>query len=257
MKAVILAGGVGTRISEESHLRPKPMVEIGGRPILWHIMKLFGAYGITDFVICCGYKGYCIKEYFSHYGLYHSDVTFDFRKEGRVEIHHSQTEPWRITLADTGYATMTGGRIRKVAPYLEGERFFLTYGDGVADVNLEQLLAYHQEKGKKATMTVVQPEGRFGVTELENGCVKRFREKAKEDGGWINGGFFVLEPDIFPYLDGADTVWEQEPLERLAQEGELAAYAHHGFWQCMDTVRDRQKLEELWKVGAPWKVWSE
>ncbi len=255
MKAVILAGGYGSRISEESYWKPKPMVEIGGRPILWHIMKIFSAYGVTDFIICCGYKGYCIKEYFSHYGLYHSDITFDFRKSGKMEIHQHQAEPWRVTLVDTGLDTMTGGRVKRIAPYVGKEPFFLTYGDGVADIDLDRLLAFHRANGKKATMSVVQPEARFGIADIEDGKVKAFREKASADSGWVNGGFFVLEPAVFSYLSGDETVFEQEPLASLAQEGELAAYCHRGFWQCMDTVRDRQKLEELWKAGAPWKIW--
>ena len=256
MKAVILAGGFGTRISEESHLRPKPMVEIGGKPILWHIMKIFGAYGIDEFVICCGYMGDCIKEYFSHYALHHNDVTFDFREGERVEVHHRQVEPWRVTLVDTGLETMTGGRLKRVMPYLGQEPFFLTYGGGVADIDLDKLLRYHREKGKTATMTAVRPEGRFGVAEITDGCVTAFREKSDFDSGWINGGFFVMEPGIFSEIEGDTTVLEKRPLERLAAKGELAAYCHRGFWQCMDTMRDRQKLEELWKVGAPWKIWQ-
>lgn len=257
MRAVILAGGFGTRIAEESHLRPKPMVEIGGMPILWHIMKIFGAQGVTDFVICCGYKGDQIKEYFSHYALHRGDVTFDFRAGGRMEVHTRQTEPWRVTLADTGLTTMTGGRLKRAAPYLQGERFFLTYGDGVADVDLAGLLRCHLTKGKLATMTVVRPEGRFGTAELRDGLVTAFREKAAADGGWINGGFFVMEPAVLSLIEGDDTVLERQPLERLAAEGELAACPHTGFWQCMDTLRDRQQLEKLWKEGAPWKIWQD
>lgn len=256
MKAVILAGGFGTRIAEESHLRPKPMIEIGGKPILWHIMKIFSAYGVTDFVICCGYKGYYIKEYFSHYALHHSDVTFDFRKGTKMIIHHRQTEPWQVTLVDTGLHTMTGGRVKRAAPYLGEERFFVTYGDGVADVNIAKLLAFHEKMGKKATMTVVQPAGRFGTAEIEAGCVRAFREKADSDSGWINGGFLVLEPSVLSYLKGDETILEQEPLSTLAAEGELSAYQHRGFWQCMDTLRDKEKLEQLWKEGAPWRIWE-
>ena len=233
MKAVILAGGFGTRIAEESHLRPKPMIEIGGKPILWHIMKIFSAYGVTDFVICCGYKGYYIKEYFSHYALHHSDVTFDFRKGTEMIIHHRQTEPWQVTLVDTGLHTMTGGRVKRAAPYLGEERFFVTYGDGVADVDITKLLAFHEKMGKKA-----------------------FREKADSDSGWINGGFLVLEPSVLSYLKGDETILEQEPLSTLAAEGELSAYQHRGFWQCMDTLRDKEKLEQLWKEGAPWRIWE-
>ncbi len=255
MQAVILAGGFGTRIAEESHLRPKPMVEIGGYPILWHIMQHFSAYGIQEFLICCGYKGYYIKEYFSHYALHHSDVTFDFVHGTQIAILDNQTEPWRVTLVDTGLETMTGGRLLRVAKYLKEEPFFLTYGDGVADIDLTALLAFHKKMGKKATMTVVQPEGRFGIAQIKHGCVTTFREKAAEDHGWVNGGFFVLEPSVLAYLQDDTTVWEQTPLHQLATEGELAAYQHKGFWQCMDTMRDKEKLERLWKEGAPWKVW--
>ena len=256
MKAVILAGGFGTRIAEESHLRPKPMIEIGGKPILWHIMKIFSAYDVTEFVICCGYKGYYIKEYFSHYALHHSDVTFDFTKGMEMTVHHRQTEPWKVTLVDTGFSTMTGGRVKRAAPYLEGERFLLTYGDGVADVDIGKLIAFHETMGRKATMTVVQPAGRFGTAEIANGCVSAFREKADSDSGWINGGVFVLGPSVLSFLKGGETILEQEPLSTLGAGGELAAYQHRGFWQCMDTLRDKEKLEQLWKEGAPWRIWE-
>lgn len=257
MKAVILAGGFGTRISEESHLRPKPMIEIGEKPILWHIMKIFSAQGIRDFIICCGYKGNLIKEYFSHYALYHSDVMFDFRQGQNMEVCSTQAEPWRVTLVDTGLSTMTGGRIRRIAPYLGEEPFFLTYGDGVADVDLHALLQCHQKRKKTVTMTLVQPEGRFGVAEVKEGMISAFREKAQGDSGWINGGFMVVEPKALSLISGDETVWEKEPLEYLASKGELTAYFHKGFWQCMDTARDKQKLEEIWKAGAPWKIWED
>lgn len=256
MKVVILAGGFGTRISEESHLKPKPMIEIGGKPILWHIMKIYSSYGFYDFVICCGYKGFHIKEYFSDYCLHNCDVTFDFARENEMKIHANSTEPWRVTLVDTGLHTMTGGRVKRVEKYLEGEPFMLTYGDGMADINLDKLIEFHQNHGKKATMTMVRPEGRFGIADIENDCVKEFREKAKEDSGWINGGFMLLEPDIFRYIGGDDTIFEKEPLEKLAEEGELMAYKHDGFWHCMDTQRDKMKLEEMWNENqAPWRIW--
>jgi glucose-1-phosphate cytidylyltransferase len=260
MKAVILAGGYGTRISEESSIRPKPMVEIGGKPILWHIMKTYAAHGVSDFVICCGYKGYMIKEYFANYFLHTADVTFDLR-ENRMEIHRAASEPWKVTLIDTGEATMTGGRIRRVREYVGNETFCLTYGDGVGDVDITRLLAYHSAQGALATLTAVQPPGRFGAFTLgdEQSRVHSFKEKPQGDGegAYINGGYFVLEPQVFDYIEGDSTVWEREPMERLAHEGHLAAYRHSGFWQPMDTLRDKNLLEDLWRSGrAPWKVWS-
>lgn len=257
MKIVILAGGFGTRISEESHLKPKPMIEIGDKPILWHIMKLYSAYGFNEFIICCGYKQYVIKEYFADYYLHNCDVTFDFSEDNRMTIHNSEAEPWKVTLVDTGLNTMTGGRIKRVQKYIGDASFMVTYGDGVSDVNIDQLLEFHKSHGKIGTMTAVQPEGRFGVLELEGNGVKSFREKDKRDGGWINCGFMVMEPKIFDYIEGDATVFEREPLERLAEEGQLGCYKHDGFWQCMDTMRDKEKLEKLWSSSsqAPWKVW--
>ncbi|WP_234679581.1 glucose-1-phosphate cytidylyltransferase [Bradyrhizobium monzae] len=255
MKAIILAGGLGTRISEESHLKPKPMIEIGGKPILWHIMKMYSGHGIDDFVICLGYKGYLIKEYFSNYFLHTSDVTFSMR-ENSMEIHQKFAEPWRVTLVDTGELTMTGGRLKRVAPYLDNESFCFTYGDGVADINISALIAKHREAGRLATVTAIQPPGRYGALHIENETVHHFQEKPAGDGAWINGGFFVLEPGVLSYLDGDNTVWEQQPLQRLAAEGQLTAYRHSGFWQAMDTLRDKNHLEELWSSGrAPWKIW--
>ncbi|MBI5657234.1 MAG: glucose-1-phosphate cytidylyltransferase [Geobacter sp.] len=257
MKVVILAGGFGTRISEESHLKPKPMIEIGGRPILWHIMKIYSSHGFNDFVICLGYKGYCIKEYFAHYFLHESDVTFDFRDENRRIVHSHTAEPWRVTLVDTGLETMTGGRVKRVAPYLDGEPFMLTYGDGVGDVNIAELVAFHRASGRLATVTTTQPSGKFGALNLGNDDrVMSFQEKPKGDGHWINAGFFVMQPEVLDYLGSDATVLEKEPLERLAGDGELMAYKHHGFWQPMDTLRDKMHLEDLWKEGAaPWKLW--
>ncbi|MCP3477071.1 glucose-1-phosphate cytidylyltransferase [Bradyrhizobium sp. CCGUVB1N3] len=255
MKAIILAGGLGTRISEESHLKPKPMIEIGGKPILWHIMKMYSGHGIDDFVICLGYKGYVIKEYFSNYFLHTSDVTFSMR-ENSMEIHQKFAEPWRVTLVDTGELTMTGGRLKRVAPYLGNESFCFTYGDGVADIDISALIAKHREAGRLATVTAIQPPGRYGALHIENEMVHHFQEKPAGDGAWINGGFFVLEPGVLSYLDGDNTVWEQQPLQRLAAEGQLSAYRHSGFWQAMDTLRDKNHLEELWSSGkAPWKIW--
>ncbi len=255
MKAVILAGGLGTRISEETYLKPKPMVEVGGRPILWHIMKIYSHYGINEFVVCLGYKGYVIKEYFANYFLHMSDVTFDMT-DNSMEVHHRYTEPWKVTLVDTGNASMTGGRLKRVAPYLNGDSFCFTYGDGVCDVNITDLLDYHNKHGKLATMTAIQPPGRYGSLEMEGNLVKRFREKPKGDGGWINGGFFVLEPKVLDYIDNDLTTWENEPLERLAQEDQLAAFKHGGFWQAMDTLRDKNILDDLWSnKKAPWKIW--
>jgi len=257
MKTVILAGGYGTRISEESHLKPKPMIEIDNMPILWHILKSYSYYGYNDFIICCGYKGYVIKEYFSDYFLHCSDVTFDFTDNNKMIIHNNVAEPWRVTLVDTGLNTMTGGRIKRIKQYVEGESFMLTYGDGLCDVNLNRLRAYHTVHGKIATITAVQPGGKFGMLDIENEfMVTKFNEKAKEDGGWINGGFMVLNPKIFDLLEGDDTVLEKYPLEECARRGELIAYKHDGFWQCMDTMRDKLYLEQLLMDGrAPWKKW--
>jgi len=258
MKTVILAGGLGTRISEESHLRPKPMIEIGDHPILWHIMKIYSYYGFNDFVICLGYKGYMIKEFFADYYLHMSDVTFDFTECNRMTIHQNVAEPWKVTLVDTGLYAQTGARIKRVQKYIGNEPFFLTYGDGVSDVDISQLLESHRESNKMASMTAIQPGGRFGVLDInESNTIQQFSEKSKEDGGWINGGFMVLEPKIFDYLKDEDCcVFEQEPLMNLALEGNLMAYKHTGFWQCMDTQRDKNTLETLWKTGsAPWKKW--
>ncbi|MEF3273704.1 MAG: glucose-1-phosphate cytidylyltransferase [Chloroflexus sp.] len=257
MKAVILAGGYGTRISEESAIRPKPMVEIGGKPILWHIMKIYSAHGINEFIICCGYKGHIIKEYFANYYLHHADVTFDMRAN-RLTVHQTQIEPWQVTLVDTGEATMTGGRIKRIQPYVGNETFCLTYGDGVSDVDIGALIAYHREQGVIATLTAVQPPGRFGAFTLseDQTLIANFKEKPSGDGAYINGGFFVVEPAAFDLIAGDETVWEREPLEQLAQRGQLAAYRHHGFWHPMDTLRDKNYLESLWQSGnAPWKIW--
>lgn len=255
MKAVILAGGLGTRISEESHLRPKPMIEIGGKPIIWHIMKIYAHHGINDFVICLGYKGYIIKEYFANYFLHMSDVTFDM-VENQMHIHQRHAEPWRVTLVDTGEHTATGGRLRRVREYLGDETFCFTYGDGVSDLNIRELIAFHRQHGRLATVTAVQPPGRFGAMELEGACVRGFQEKPLGDGGWINGGFFVLEPRVIDFIEGDDTTWEQYPMRTLAQEGQLMSFQHRGFWQPMDTLRERVFLEERWKSGqAEWQVW--
>ncbi len=258
MKAVILAGGSGTRISEETGVRPKPMIEIGGKPILWHIMKLYGFHGIRDFVVCCGYKGYVIKEYFSRYFLNHSDVTFDLARD-EVSVHRRGAEPWRVTLVDTGLDTMTGGRIKRVREHLDDETFCCTYGDGVSDLNLSDLVRFHRERGRLATLTAVQPPGRFGAFTLEDEAdeIASFREKPKGDGAWINGGFFVLEPGALDYVAGDETSWETEPLHDLAQDRQLVAYRHTGFWQNMDTLRDKLLLERLWESGQPpWRVWE-
>jgi len=257
MKAVILAGGLGTRISEETSTRPKPMVEVGGRPILWHIMKTYSAHGVNDFVICCGYKGYMIKEYFANYFLYMSDVTFDMANN-KMEVHQQYAEPWKVTLVDTGEDTLTGGRLKRVADHVKDEQAFcLTYGDGVGDVNITELIAFHFMQKVKATLTATIPPGRFGALNMEGHKVSSFREKPKGDGGMINGGYFVLSPSVLDYLVDDQTIWEREPLKHLAEEGELAAFQHHGFWQPMDTLRDKQQLEELWQSGkAPWKIWS-
>ena len=257
MKAIILAGGLGSRLSEETSLRPKPMVEIGGRPILWHIMKIYSHYGINEFIVCLGYKGYVVKEFFSNYFLHASDVTIDLLNN-RVEMHRNTSEPWRVTLVDTGASTMTGGRLKRVLPYVENdESFCFTYGDGVADVDIGALLRYHQEHGKLVTLTATQPTGKFGALEIDGqGAVAEFTEKPRGDGGWINGGFFVLSPKVGAYIDGDEIAWEREPLETLAREGQVSAFRHSGFWQPMDTLHDRQVLENLWAAGdAPWKVW--
>jgi glucose-1-phosphate cytidylyltransferase len=257
MKAVILAGGLGTRISEETSIKPKPMVEIGGKPILWHIMKLYSAYGINDFVICCGYKGYVIKEYFANYFLHMSDVTIDM-EHNTMEVHQRYAEPWKVTLVDTGDASMTGGRLKRVLSYVQDEdAFCMTYGDGVSNINISHLINFHNQMGKKATITATYPPGRFGALEIHNQEVKSFREKPKGDGALINGGFFVLSPQVLEYIDDDNTIWEKEPLEKLAAAGELAAFEHSGFWQPMDTLRDKQLLEDLWQTGqAPWKIWK-
>jgi glucose-1-phosphate cytidylyltransferase len=257
MKAVILAGGLGSRISEETALKPKPMVEIGGKPVLWHIMKIYAHYGINDFVICCGYKGYVIKEYFANYFLHMSDVTFDMRNN-KMEVHQQYAEPWKVTLVDTGENSMTGGRLRRVRDYLKDEQdFCFTYGDGVSDVDIGKVIAFHRAAGVDATLTATYPPGRFGALDIQNGRVGSFREKPKGDGGMINGGFFVLKPRVIDLIDGDDTTWEREPLERLSTSGQLAAYQHEGFWQPMDTLRDKTHLESLWQSGqAPWKVWD-
>jgi glucose-1-phosphate cytidylyltransferase len=254
MKTVILAGGLGTRISEESHLRPKPMIEIGGRPMLWHIMTLYSRHGFNDFVVCLGYRGYMIKEYFANYVLHNADVTVDLGK-GEIEYHATNHEPWRVTLVETGEQTMTGGRLKRVARYLDpGQPFFMTYGDGLADVDLGALAAFHRQHGKRATVTAVTPPGRYGALEIREGLVQRFTEKPPGDNALINGGFFVLQPEVLDRIDGDATVWENEPLEGLAADGQLAAYRHAGFWAAMDTLRDKNQLEALWASGeAPWR----
>jgi glucose-1-phosphate cytidylyltransferase len=257
MKAVILAGGLGTRISEETHLKPKPMVEIGGRPILWHIMKLYAAHGVNDFIICCGYKGYVIKEYFQNYSLHMSDVTFDMRTNS-VEVHARNAEPWRVTLVDTGEDTMTGGRLKRVAAYLEGEEAFaFTYGDGLADLDITAEIAFHRAHGRLATVTAVQPPGRYGALEIDGHQVRGFIEKPLGDGGFINGGFFILSPRVIDEIEGDAMPWESAPVAALAAKGELMAFEHRGFWQPMDTLRDKNQLEDLWQRGAaPWKCWK-
>lgn len=258
MKVVILAGGFGTRISEESHLKPKPMIEIGEKPILWHIMKMYSSYGFNEFVICCGYKQHVIKEWFADYYLHNSDITFDFTKENKMIVHNTALEPWKVTLVDTGLHTMTGGRIKRIREHLGGEPFMLTYGDGVADVNIPELIRFHEEHGQMATITSVQPGGRFGTLDIsEDGTISNFREKKKEDGGWINAGFMMLEPEIIDLIEGDSTVFEKYPLEEAARRGQLNTYKHHGFWQCMDTMREREQLEQMWTSGnAPWKIWQ-
>ena len=257
MKAVILAGGLGTRISEETHLKPKPMIEIGGKPILWHIMKLYSAHGINDFVVCCGYKGYIIKEYFANYFLHMSDVTFDM-VNNEMQVHQRKAEPWRVTLVDTGEETLTGGRLKRVSDYVKDEEAFcFTYGDGVADINVTSLIDFHKKHGKLATVTAVQPPGRYGALNMQGSQVKGFTEKPKGDGGWINGGFFVLSPKCLKYIQNDRSSWEGEPLTKLANDVELMAFEHAGFWQPMDTLREKNMLEDLWQSGkAPWKVWD-
>lgn len=256
MKAVILAGGYGTRISEESHLKPKPMIEIGGMPILWHVLKMYSSHGITDFVICAGYRGYVIKEYFSNYFLHMADVTFDMAAN-TTEIHRRHAEPWRITLVDTGLDTMTGGRLRRIREYLGADTFCMTYGDGLSDVNIGEVIAFHRLQNALATVTAVQPGARFGSLEIAGDRVKRFKEKPQGDEGWVNGGFFVLEPAVLEYIDGDATIWEREPLEHLAADRQLVAYRHAGFWSPVDTLRDKNHLDALWSTGrAPWKTWT-
>ncbi len=255
MKAVILAGGIGTRISEETSVRPKPMIEIGGRPILWHIMKIYSTHGVDDFIICLGYKGYVIKEYFANYFLHMSDVTFDMTKN-KMEVHQANAEPWRVTLVDTGEATMTGGRLKRVSSYVEDGDFCLTYGDGLSNIDIRRLIAFHKDQGTLATVTAVQPPGRFGALDVQQHKITGFKEKPQGDGGWINGGFFVLAPKALRYIENDQTAWEREPMESLARNGQLSAFRHEGFWQPMDTLRDKIQLEELWTQGkAPWKVW--
>lgn len=257
MKAVILAGGLGTRLSEETMTRPKPMVEIGGKPILWHILKMYSHHGVNDFVVCCGYKGYVIKEYFANYFLHMSDITFDMRSN-RMEVHQKRAEPWNITLVDTGDESMTGGRLRRVAEYVrDDEAFCFTYGDGVSDIDISACIDFHKNHGKAATLTATLPPGRFGALDIEGHRVKRFMEKPKGDGAMINGGFFVLSPKVLSYLENDATVWEQQPLQRLSADGQLMAFEHRGFWQPMDTLRDKHLLEDLWASGnAPWKLWD-
>lgn len=256
MKAVILAGGLGTRLSEETSIRPKPMVEIGGRPILWHIMKIYSAHGINDFVVCLGYKGYVIKEYFANYALHMSDVTFDMRT-GEAKVHRNDAEDWRVSLVDTGEPTQTGGRLKRVLPHIGEEHFCLTYGDGVSDIDVKATIAFHHEHGNVATVSAVYPPRRFGQLDIVGSQVRDFKEKPDGEGGYVNGGFFVLSPKVGDYIAGDATVWEREPLERLSKEGQLRAFRHTGFWQPMDTLRDRTYLEELWESGkAPWKIWS-
>ena len=256
MKAVILAGGLGTRISEETDTRPKPMVQIGGMPILWHIMKIYSAHGLNDFIICCGYKGYFIKEFFANYVLHMSDVTFEM-SDNKMHVHKERAEPWRVTLVDTGLNSMTGGRISRVKEYLKDDDLFcLTYGDGVSDINISETISFHKNHGKLATLTATYPPGRFGALDIDDGHVRNFKEKPKGDGGKINAGFFVLNPSVIDLIDGDDCIWEQEPLINLAKQGELMAYEHKGFWQPMDTLRDKNYLEDLWRSNnAPWKIW--
>ena len=259
MKVIILAGGFGTRISEESMVKPKPMIEINGQPILWHIMKEYSFYGFNDFIICAGYKQQVIKEYFANYYLYHSDITYDFSKKNSLTIHNNVAEPWKVTIVDTGLNTLTGGRIKRVKNYIGNEPFLLTYGDGVCDVNIADVVEFHRKHEKLATMTAVQPGGRFGTLEIDsNGFIDRFAEKKKEDGGWINGGYMVLQPEVIDYINGDQTTFEKEPLEKLSEEKQLVSYKHYGFWQCMETMKEKMYLEELLINGtAPWKVWND
>ena len=256
LKAVILAGGFGTRLGEETNIRPKPLIEIGGMPMLWHIMKIYSAFNIGDFVICCGYKGHMIKEYFANYHLHTSDITIDVQKN-RLEVHHKSTEPWNVTLVDTGIDTMTGGRIKRIERYVQDDTFCMTYGDGVSNVNMVSLLKFHRAHGRAATVTAVRPPGRFGIIRMnETGTVTIFNEKPQGDNNWINGGFFALEPSVFDYISGDKTIWEKEPMELLAKEGNLMAYKHDGFWQPVDTLREKNLLEQIWRSkDAPWKVW--
>jgi len=256
MKVVILAGGLGTRISEESHLRPKPMIEIGGKPILWHIMKIYSSHGLNDFIICCGYKGYVIKEFFANYFLHTSDVTFDLANN-RMEVLQNSAEPWRVTLVDTGERTGTGGRLRRVRQFIGDEPFCCTYGDGVSSVDIGALVEFHRARKRLATLTAIQPPGRFGALEISEHLITRVEEKPVGESGWVNGGFFVLEPKVLGYIPGDECIWERAPMERLAREGQLSAFLHHGFWQPMDTLRDKNHLEDLWNSGnPPWKVWA-
>ena len=256
MKAVILAGGLGTRISEETVVRPKPMIDIGGKPVLWHILKIYSQHGINDFIICLGYKGYMVKEYFANYFLHTSDVTFDLA-HNRMEVHQQHAEPWRVTLVDTGDHTQTGGRLKRVESYLDGGTFCFTYGDGLADIDITTQLAFHKARAGLATMCAVRPPGRFGAIDIQDNRITRFEEKPSGDGSWINGGFFILERGVLDYIRGDATIWERDPLEALARDGQISAYTHAGFWQPMDTLRDKLKLEELWQSGnAPWKIWS-
>ena len=255
MKTVILAGGLGTRISEETHLRPKPMIELGGKPVLWHIMKTYSAYGLTDFIICCGYKGYIIKEYFANYFLHMSDVTFDFA-DNEMIVHERNAEPWKVTLVDTGEHTQTGGRLKRIRKYLDDDIFCFTYGDGVSNVDIDKLIRFHRKQNTLATVTAVQPVGRFGELDVLNDKIIRFEEKPKSNDSWINGGYFVLTPKVLDYIEGDFTIWEREPIEKLAKEGQLSAYKHSGFWKPMDTLRDKNVLEDLWQSEkAPWKIW--
>ena len=255
MKAVILAGGLGTRIAEETSIKPKPMIEIGGKPILWHIMKIYSVYGINDFIICCGYKGYLIKEYFANYFLHMSDVTFDM-KQNTMEVHRKYAEPWKVTLIDTGLNTMTGGRLKRVKKYVENETFCFTYGDGLSNISMRNLIDFHKNQKTLCTITSVQPPGRFGALNIEKNKIIEFQEKPPGDGSWINGGYFVLEPGVFDYIENDDTIWERKPLETLAKESQLSAYRHKGYWNAVDTLRDKNQMEELWNNNqAPWKVW--
>lgn len=257
MKVVLLAGGFGTRISEESYLKPKPMIEIGGMPILWHIMKWYSRFGINEFIICAGYKQHIIKEWFANYFIHTSDVTFDFMSDNQLIVHKKHVEPWKVTVVDTGLNTMTGGRIKRVQEYVGNETFMMTYGDGLSDVDLQKLLDFHRLQGNKLTLTGVRPEGRFGVMDIDGNKIRSFREKSTQDSGWINGGFMVIEPSVFDYIKDDTTVFERDPLEKLADEGEMVCYKHYGFWQCMDTLRDKEKLESLISTGkAPWKYWN-